>query len=84
MTIFCILNSQKNGRIYNIGGRFIEIHQNVLTKLTEWNTGDHRNAPEFDYPFGLALFLSIVPVSRILAGENLEDAMKFVRGNCFF
>lgn len=71
---------QKNGRVYKIGKRFIEIHRDVLNDLLQWNAFPQRNDPTLDHPFGLSLLLSLISTEKIEAGEIDPNAVSFVLG----
>lgn len=77
---FCFkhLHLQKNGRAYKIGDRLIEIHNDILNNIVEWNTPLHRNDPDIDYAFGLSLLL--IPAVHIAAGRTDNNALTFVLG----
>lgn len=66
--------------MYKIGGRFIEIHYDVVNNLLEWNTGSQKDDNNFDYAFGLSLLLSLVSVEEIAAGKIDSNALDFVMG----
>lgn len=78
---------QKNGRIYEIGKRpkerLCEIHETVLATLKEWN-GTLKQNDEYDFPFALAILLSLVPAGVSMTDIDVEyhDSMNFVFGMC--
>lgn len=63
-----------------MGERLFEIHNDVLENLMEWNTSPQKEDQNMDYPFGLAVLLSLVPMSRIEAGEIDSNALAFLFG----
>lgn len=78
--MFDILHLQKNGRIYKIGNRLIEIHDDVINNLLQWNMAAQRDDVDIDYAFGLSLLLSLIPMERITAGEIDDNALAFIMG----
>lgn len=73
---------QKNGRIYKIGDRLIEIHHSIVQNLMQWNDSQRDNI-DIDYAFGLSLLLSLVPIEDIASGKMDNNAMNFVLGMSF-
>lgn len=70
---------QRNGRIYQIGNRFIEINSDVLNMLRLWNA-NQRNDETLDFRFALTLLLSILSPMDILTGAFDGEAMIFLTG----
>lgn len=79
--MFDILHLQKNGRIYKIGNRLIEIHDDVINNLLQWNMAAQRDNVDLDYAFGLSLLLSLIPMERIAAGDIDDNALDFIKGS---
>lgn len=79
--MFDILHLQKNGRIYKIGNRLIEIHDDVINNLLQWNMDAQRDDVDLDYAFGLSLLLSLIPMERIAAGDIDDNALDFIKGS---
>lgn len=71
---------KKNGRVFKIGDRLIEIHGDVLDKLLLWNAVERRQDQNLDFAFGLSILLSLVPAERIEAEEMSSDIVDFVIG----
>lgn len=71
---------KKNGRVFKIGDRLIEIHGDVLDKLLLWNAVERRQDQNLDFAFGLSILLSLVPAERIEAEEMSSDIVDFVFG----
>lgn len=67
--------------MYKIGNRLIEIHSDVMKNLLKWNTAPLQNDRDLDYAFGLSVFLSLVPMERIAAGEIDQNAFAFILGS---
>lgn len=70
---------QKKGRAYKIGNSLIEIHNDVINNLLQWNTGqENRENRDLDYAFALSLLLSLIPVEEIAAGKIDDNAWNFM------
>lgn len=65
--------------MYKIGNRLIEIHNSVLSELRQWNE-QSRDDIEFDFPFGLSVYLSLVPSLSPVNMSLSDDAMVLVYG----
>lgn len=75
---------QRNGRIYKVGTRLIEIHANVINKLCSWNTNKSEcEDVDKDVSFGLALLLSLVNPDEMFEGCISEEVMDFILGKIF-
>lgn len=78
----CFLDcfSQKSGRIYKVGGRFIEIHREVLEEFADCNL--HENQ-ELDKDFVSSVLVSVVPPDEMASGKIAPDAINFALGKQF-
>lgn len=74
---------QKNGRVYKLGNRLIEIHNDVVNNLLQWNEDPQRNDQDIDYAFGLSLLLSLISIEDISVGRIDNNALTFVQGMHF-
>lgn len=82
LTRFYIHSIQKkNGRIYKIGHRLIEIHQNVLSELKDCNSGETKEDAGLDNEFAEAVLSSVVAPNEMETGKIYPDAINFVMGN---
>lgn len=71
---------QRNGRIYQVGGRRVEIRSDVLDQLELWNIqdGNLQNPSQNDYPFALAILLSLTSPDDISKNMVSDDVMEFI------
>ncbi|XP_055308540.1 uncharacterized protein LOC129572578 [Sitodiplosis mosellana] len=71
----------KRGRVYEIGGKLIEINVDVLNTLKTWNSheeGDSRNDTSCDFRFALTALLSILSPDNVKKGDFDREAMNFL------
>lgn len=71
---------QRNGRIYQVGGRRVEIRSDVLDQLELWNIqdGNLQNPSQNDYPFALAILLSLTSPDDISKNMVSDDVMELI------
>lgn len=74
-----ILYLQKSGRVYQIGNRLIEIHNEVINNLLQWNASQ-KDDVDVDYAFGLSLLLSLIFMQQIEASQIDNNAWNFMLG----
>lgn len=67
---------QRDGRVYEVGERLVEIPADVIERLIQWND---QNVAEDDIPFALATLFSLTSPEELSAGKISEDVLKFIR-----
>lgn len=58
----------------------MEIEQDVIDSLYQWNSPPSNDNLDLDYRFALAAFLSLVSIDDILKQNSDQNAMDFVLG----
>lgn len=63
-----------------VGGRLMEIANDVIESLNQWNTPPNHETLDVDFPFALAVFLSLVSPKDISEDHIDPSAIVFVKG----
>lgn len=80
----CQIPFQKSGRIYEVEGKLVTIHHDVVKKFTEWNTHVLMNDKFYDKKMIQVLLVIIVGSEDIANGKISEKALRFAKGLFMF
>lgn len=72
---------QKQGRVYKIGSRLIEIEQQVLDELAGLNAVGQKQDATLDNAFVKSVLTAVVPANEMQAGKINDAAIDFALGN---
>lgn len=63
-----------------VDGRVIEIHNDILAKIRQWNSENFRNDVNLDRKITQALLVLCVGATAVANGQISDKVVKFIKG----
>lgn len=75
------MSKQKNGRVYKVDKRHIELPAAIFSKFAEWGDEPHKNDKDCDKRLVSALALACLNEEQLRKEDVNKEVVEFIQGN---